>query len=116
MVKLTEDNSPNELKLKFPNAEKFYKFEDDNKTIGMASINNDEQNKFYIFIKENLRGRGYGKLLFSEIMKELNSQNYIEVKVNCNTNNIQMRKILDSNGAIPIAQMERTFKYKVPVK
>lgn len=116
MVKLTEDNSQNELKFKFPKAEKYYKFEENNKTIGMASINNDEQNKFYIYINEIYRGKGYGKLLFSEMMKELNSQNYNEVKVNCNANNIQMKKILDSNGAIPIAQTERTFKYIVSVK
>ena len=116
MVKLIEDNSKNELKTKFPNANKYYKFEDNNQNVGMAVINNDEQNKFYIYINENCRGKGYGKLLFTEIIKELNNQKYNEVKVNCSSNNFQMRKILDDNGAKKIGQMERNFKYLVPIK
>ena len=68
MFKLIEDNSKNELKDKFPNAEKYYKFAMDNQIIGNASINNDINNKFYIYINEDLRGKGYGKMLYSEII------------------------------------------------
>ena len=45
-----------------------YKLVKDGKEIGLSTINKDKQNVLYIFIRKELRGNGYGKILFSKML------------------------------------------------
>ena len=114
MINLVEDDG--EVKEKLPNGEYCYKLLEDNKMIGVASINKDEEDKVYIFIKKELRGNGYGKILFAEIIKELNKKSYKKIIVKFEKENIQMLKIVTSNKAQHLSTDNGTVKYLVPIK
>ena len=113
MIRLEEDNG--KIKEKFPDGEKCYKFIENEKMIGLASINKDDEDKIYIFIKEELRGNGYGKKLFSEIIKELEKKEYKEINVKCETSNIQIKKIIIANGGIHLSTTKGIEKYIIPI-
>lgn len=113
MIKLIEDEGV--VKEKFPEGEYCYKFLKDDKMIGVASINKDNEDKVYIFIKKELRGNGYGKILFSEVIKELKNKGYSEVIIRFEKDNIQMLKIINHNGGKHLSTDNKIMRYVVPI-
>lgn len=113
MIKLIEDEGV--VKEKFPEGEYCYKFLKDDEMIGVASINKDNEDKVYIFIKKELRGNGYGKILFSEVIKELKNKGYSEVIIRFEKDNIQMLKIVNHNGGKHISTDNKIMRYVVPI-
>ena len=114
MIKLVENKEESNSKMK--DSQYFYEFQKDNNTLGWATINKDDENKLYIFIDENFRGNGYGKLLFSEMMKELRNKDYKQFKVIFNKENIPMLKIVEDNNGLQIGADTKLFKFEIPIK
>ena len=113
MIRMVEDDGI--VKEKFPEGEYCYKLLKDEEMIGVASINKDNEDKVYIFIKKELRGNGYGKFLFSEILKELNKKEYNDVIVKFEKENIQMLKIVKQNGGKHISTDKNIIRYVIPI-
>lgn len=113
MIRIVEDDGI--VKEKFPEGEYCYKLLKDDEMIGVASINKDDEDKVYIFIKKELRGNGYGKFLFSEILKELKKKGYSEVIVKFEKDNIQMLKIINKNGGKHISTDKKIIRYVIPI-
>lgn len=105
----------NEVKELFPNSENTYQFFKDNDFIGVASINKNDDDKIYIMIKKELRGNGYGKELFSAIIQKLRERDYKETIVKFERNNIQMLKIVTSNGGKHVSTDKNIVKYLIPI-
>ncbi len=114
MFSLVEDT--NKAKEIFPDSEYTYQFLKDNETIGVASINKNEDDKVYIMIKKELRGNGYGKELFSFVIKKLKEQEYSRVLVTFEQSNIQMLRIVTSNGGQHVSTNKDVVKYLIPIK
>ena len=114
MLKLINDENE-EIKIRFPGG-CCYKFYENDKNIGFAVINEDEEDKVYIYIKKELRGNGHGKLLFSELMGELEKKEYKDIKVKFDRDNIQMLKIVKHFGGLHLSTDNGLVKYLIPIK
>lgn len=113
MIKLERVNE----KVKLDNeCEQYYKLIKDNQEIGYGTINKDKENAFYIFINEEQRGKGYGKLLFSKIIEESKSIGWSEPKITFEKENIPMIKIAVDNGAVLFSSDGAMVKYVIKVK
>ena len=99
----------------FPEGKNYFKLLKDSKMIGTAIIKQDEDDRLYIFIKKELRGNGYGKILFSEILKELKNRGYNDITIKFQKNNIPMLKIVTSNGGLHLSTDEQMVKYIIPI-
>ena len=113
MSRLIEDKSE-EYRERFPNGECYRYFEND-KQIGLAVINNDEDDKVFIYIKKELRGNGYGKALFSEVINELLKKEYKDIKVKFSKDNIQMLRIVNNYGALHLSTNGGIVRYLIPI-
>lgn len=96
--------------------EQCYKLVEDDKTIGAGTINKDKENLMYIFVKQELRGNGYGKILFSKMLDEAKKIGYKEIPLTFPKENIQMVKIVNDNGGLHISTDEDEVKYVIPLK
>ena len=101
--------------LKIVDYKSLFKLTKDNKTIGYGTINKDEKNLIYIFIEENLRGNGYGKILFSKMLEEIKKEGHKDIIVQFKINNIPMLKIVENNGGLNLSTEEGIFKYLIPI-
>ena len=110
---LVEDSK--EIKKKFPDSETAYQFLKDNEFIGVASINKKDDDKIYIMIKKELRGNGYGKELFTSVLQKLKEMDYKKTIVKFERNNIQMLKIVTSNGGKHVSTDNDIVKYLIPI-
>jgi len=96
--------------------EHIYKLVKDDKTIGYGTINKDKENMVFIFIEENSRGYGYGKMLFMKILEELKNKGFKEIKVVFKKENMQMLKIVTGVGGLHLSSLGENVKYVVPIK
>lgn len=46
------------------------------------------------------RGKGYGKMMLAELLKEANRKDIEDVLLTCNEDNIASRKVIEGNGGI----------------
>ena len=92
-----------------------YKLVKDDKVIGYGTINNDKENIIYIYIEEQLRGNGYGKILFSKMIEEIKKIGYKEVKIKFAKENIQMLKIVKNNEGLHLSSNEDGVTYLIPL-
>ena len=116
MFKLVEGKDTFEKALPSVNFDKCFQFIKDDRPLGVGTINKDKENLIYIYIKQELRGNGYGKVLFSKMMEEAKKEGYQEVKVTFPKDNIQMVKIVDDNGGVEQSVNENEVKYVIPLK
>ena len=116
MFKLVEGKDTFEKALPSVNFDKCFKLLKDDRPLGVGTINKDEENQIYIYIKQELRGNGYGKVLFSKMMDEAKKEGYHEVKVTFPKDNIQMVKIVDDNGGLQQSNDNNLVKYVIPIK
>ena len=93
-----------------------FKFVKDDKIIGCGTINNDTESNIFIYIEEELRGNGYGKLLFSKMLLETQKLGYKEVKLKFTKENIQMLKIVKHHGGLHLSTNADAEKYLIPLK
>lgn len=111
MFELVEGKDTFEKALPSVKFEKCFKFEKDGRTLGVGTINKDKENLIYIYIKQELRGNGYGKILFSKMMEQAKKEGHQEIKVTFPKDNIQMIKIVDDNGGLQQATNNNQVKY-----
>ena len=116
MFKLVEGKDTFEKALPSVNFDKCFKLVKDDKPLGVGTINKDKENLIYIYIKQELRGNGYGKILFSKMMEEAKKEGYQEVKVTFPKDNVRMVKIVDDNGGVQQSTDNNQVKYVIALK
>ena len=116
MFKLVEGKDTFEKALPSVNFDKCFKLLKDDRPLGVGTINKDDENLIYIYIKQELRGNGYGKILFSKMMEEAKKEGYQEVKVTFPKDNVPMVKIIDDNGGVQQTINQNEVKYMIPLK
>ena len=70
----------------------------------------------YIFIDEEQRGKGYGKMLFSKIIEKSKELGWNEPKITFEKENIPMIKIAVDCGGILYSSDGAMVKYVIKVK
>ena len=116
MFKLIEGKDTFEKALPSVNFDQCFKLLKDDRPLGVGTINKDEENLIYIYIKQELRGNGYGKILFSKMMDVAKKKGFEEIKLTFPKDNIQMVKIVDDNNGIQQSVIDDEVKYIVPLK
>lgn len=116
MINLVKVKEETELNFPVENYERGYKLVKDEQTIGFGTINKDRENAFYIFINEEERGKGYGKILFSKILDESKNIGCNNPKVTFEKENIPMTKITVDNGGTLIWSDGEKVKYEISLK
>lgn len=93
-----------------------FALEKENTIIGYGIIDKKNINELEIFIKEEYRSNGYGKLLFAKMLEELKKQNYKEVKLAFSRNNYRIKSIIINFGGLQIHTNANEETYIVPIK
>lgn len=115
MIELIKIDKKVDAILEIVDYETLYRLVKDNKTIGLGTINKDKENGIYIYIEENLRGNGYGKILFSKIIEEVKKKGLKEIRVTFNKENIQILKIVHGNRGVHLSTNKEKVKYLIPI-
>ena len=115
MIELVEVDKKVDLILETADYEFLYRLVKDNTTIGFGTINKDKENAIYIYVEEDSRGNGYGKLLFSKILEEIKKKEIKEIKVKFYKKNIQMLKIVKGVNGLHISTNEDEVEYLIPI-
>lgn len=116
MINFVKVNEGTKINIPIRDYECCYKLMREEKTIGFGTINQNEENKLYIFVEEKERGNGYGDLLFSKILEETKNKGYNEVQISFNRNNMPMLKIASHSGGVHISSDGDTVRYVIPIK
>ncbi len=93
-----------------------YKLVEDKKVIGVGVINYDKENMISILIRKELRGNGYGKILFSKMMEQIKNKGHKQIVLEFEKVNIPMVKIVSDNKGVQVSINENYVKYIVPLK
>lgn len=116
MIEIVKTNKKIEEILKIVDYKSIYKMIKDEKVIGYGTINKDQENVIYIFIQEEYRGNGYGKILFHKMIEETKKEGFKEIKLKFERNNIQMLKIVTKEGGLHLSTMGENVQYLIPIK
>ena len=116
MINFVKANEEMPINLPIEEYDSCYKLVKDNETIGFGTINKNKENALFIFIQEEQRGNGYGKLLFSKMLEETKNIGYDQAKISFNRGNMPMLKIATDNGGLHISSDGDTVKYVIPIK
>lgn len=92
-----------------------YALEENNEIIGYGIILNNDNSKIEIFIKEEYRSNGYGKLLFRKMLEELKKQSYKEIKITFQKNNYRIKNIIVALGGLQLRTDHQEETYLVPI-
>lgn len=92
-----------------------YEFTKDDIPIGIGAISKTQENQIYIFIKNELRGMGYGKILFSKMLEEVKKLGYTEVKFEFFKKNTKILKTVVDNGGIHLSTNGNVVKYMLQI-
>ena len=90
-----------------------YVLKKDNIIIGYGKINNDVNNRIEIFIISEYRGNGYGKELFSNLVKTFNTIDIIYLTFE--NANIIAKRIVEKFGAKQDSIINGIIKYVLPI-
>lgn len=93
----------------------FKLYDDNDNTLGLATINCDEDNMVYIYVDENQRNKGYGKKLFGLVLNELLREKRIDAKVKFETSNIKMLRIVHDYNGVHLATENKENLYVIPI-
>lgn len=113
LVKVNEGLKPN---IQLEEYHYCYKLVKDEETIGFGTINKNKENLLFVFISEENRGNGYGKILFEKMLQETKNIGHKEARVTFNKGNIPMLKIVSDNGGVHLSSNEELVKYVIPLK
>ena len=102
----------NELPIK--DFEIFYELKDDNKTIGFSAFRKNNENPIYIFIKNEYRGNGHGKFLFSQMFEKLKDLDFDEFIFTFDKKNIPLLRILEYFSAMHVNTKKNNCTYMIP--
>lgn len=112
MVNLSKMNEEAKIRYNFPIDSECYILKKDEKTLGYSKIEILENNiDLFIFITEEERGNGYGKLLFKELLKIIKEKNINNFEISVPHNNLPLVRIIDSNKGIEVSRKEKVAKY-----
>ena len=98
------------------NIHKAYALENEKKIIGYGITTNNVNNKIEIYIKEEYRSNGYGKILFGKMLEELKKENYKEIKLVYSRDNYRIRNIIEYYGGKQLYTNEKEESYILPIK
>ena len=93
----------------------FKLYDDNDNTLGLATINCDMENMVYIYVDENERNKGYGKKLFGLVLNELLREKRIDAKVRFETSNVKMLKIVYQYNGVHLSTENEECLYLIPI-
>lgn len=93
-----------------------YALEKDKKVLGYGIISQNRNNIIEIFIKEEERGNGYGKLLFGKMLEQLKRENYKDIKLTIKKENYRMKNIIIFYGGQQLHATPLEESYILPIK
>ena len=93
-----------------------YEMVKDDSVIGYGVINQDIRNMITIYILEEYRGNGYGKILFELIIEKIKELGYKEIFLTFDKNNIMMKKIVVAKSGLEISIDNDKVTFVIPVK
>lgn len=93
----------------------FYEFLDENQSIGIGAISKNADNQLYIFIKKDLRGNGFGKILFSKMVEEAKNQGFTKLNFAFLRKNTKILKTVVDNGGLHLSTNGEIVKYFLPL-
>lgn len=93
-----------------------YEMVKDDSVIGYGVINQDVRNMITIYILEEYRGNGYGKILFELIIEKIKELGHKEIFLTFDKNNIMMKKIVVAKSGLEISIDNDKVTFVIPVK
>ena len=93
-----------------------YELLKDDSVIGYGVINQDIRNMITIYILEEYRGNGYGKILFELILEKIKELGHKEIYLTFDKNNIMMKKIVVSKSGLEISLDGDKVTFVIPIK
>lgn len=115
MIILKEGDNKLKDSLENKNCEKVFELLKDDEMIGIGTINKDLDDQIMIFIKKELRGNGYGKILFGEMKNKMKELGYEKINLKFEKSNIKMLKIVKDYGGLHLETNNKTLEYVVPI-
>lgn len=106
IVKCKESDKENSIK---------YLLTQDNKEIGCGYIFAREINPIEIYIIEEMRSNGYGKLLFTKLLQIVYDSGRINLVFDIELQNYRMNNILSSLGAQHVGTNDEKNRWVIPV-
>ena len=106
IVKCKESDKENSIK---------YLLTQDNKEIWCGYIFAREINPIEIYIIEEMRSNGYGKLLFTKLLQIAYDSGRVNLVFDIELQNYKMNNILSSLGAQHIGKNEEKNRWVIPV-
>lgn len=95
--------------------EKVYEMYYFNVPIGYGTINKDNENLLTVYVKEEYRGKGYGKKMFHHLLKNAMDMGYEDVNIIVENENVPMIKILEDVHGFESAKNSEITKYVIHV-
>jgi len=92
-----------------------YELVKDDTVIGYGVINQDVRNMITIYILEEYRGNGYGKILFDMILEKIKGLGHKEIYLTFDKNNIMMKKIVLAKSGLEISIDNDKVTYVMPI-
>ena len=100
--KLTIDN--------IENVKEVYELIKDDLKVGYCIINKDPKDQIKLFIDENYRSNGYGKLFFKKVLDMFNEDVFVK------TDNRHMMNIIEKYNGIELSRKKGINYYVIPKK
>ncbi len=93
-----------------------YELVKDDFVIGYGVINKDVKNMITVYILEEYRGNGYGKILFEMLLEKIKEMGHKEIYLTFDKNNIMMKKIVIAKNGLEISNDNDKVTYVIPVR
>lgn len=90
------------------NIEEIYKLLKDDNKVGYIIIKKDPKDQIKLFIEENQRSNGYGKLFFKKILDMIDNDIYLK------TDNNHMINIIEYYGGKELSRNDGIRSYVIP--
>ena len=84
--------------------------------IGYGVVSVDNNNIIEVFIKEEYRSNGYGKLLFGKMLEVLKIKKYKEVTLTIKKDNYRIKNIISYYGGKQLYTNNEEESYILPIK
>lgn len=111
-IKITNPNLKNILSEEDISNSHIYMLKED-KPLGYGLIKDEKE--IYIYVPEHLRNKGYGNLIFKNILNKLKDLKYSKIQITVQSNNIEINKIINSNGGIEVSEEQNNITYIIPL-
>jgi len=116
MIEFDKMNMIEKQSLKFNLSDNLFSLKLDSKIIGYGKVTDNYNNRIEIYIEQDYRGNGYGKILFEKMIDVIKNLNLNDVHITSPKQNIQMKKIITDFGGKQVSIDDEIVQYILPLK